>query len=415
MRRRILPLLVALFAAVALAACSQTHAATTTTKAPAAQKPAVATNVVSPPASINQTCASDDTKALAKWLYSLPRTGEVVDLSGGCFLVNGSMFLRDFRNFTLENGTIKETAALVGDTFDTLPNGAAYCGNRGFTKASDTDFLADPGTEPIVEPVVFEGGCHITVKDMTFRGPNKGTAGGPTEQDTFISFDGTQYAEVTDTKMSDPYGDCVDAQSLHEASGGVGYEYPATNVTVTDSTCSGTGRQGLSIILANHVTFSDDTLSGVPDAVFDVEVDAVGGYQDDLDILHNTINDTHSAAVLSAQTGSAIDRLQFSNNTITGEMTVLIHPALASENIRIDSNTATEESSSANFSRPGVWIWGPVDAKTTEIDDNAFPLNRQGVDWSPRGVTVCQNVAKGLRYVYCPVSPVQGPAVAALP
>src|ERR1700689_4304157 len=54
------------------------------------------------PSSINTTCQQDGTVGLVRWLYSLPQgtptAPTVVQFRpNGCYEMNGSMFLRDFR------------------------------------------------------------------------------------------------------------------------------------------------------------------------------------------------------------------------------------------------------------------------------------------------------------------------------
>jgi hypothetical protein len=404
--------LVALIAVGLLATACQP---TTTTKATTATTTTTttATTVTTPPASINATCATDVTIPLAKWLYSLPSgmptAPRVVNFGTGCYLVNGSLFLRGFRYFTFEGGTFKQTTPLVGESYPPLINGPAYCGrNNVFTQASGTDFLSYT-KDPVVIPFFFEGGCDITVSGMHFVGPDTtGTGGGEAEQDTFLTFAGTQTAFVDDVTIRGPFGDCLDAQALHEAPGPVEGSYEATNITLTDSRCSDAGRDDIGIVLASRIDIVHDRFSSAADSVFDVEFDATGGVQADIDIADNVIVGQHYAYLLSAQTGAAVERLQFSGNAMIdgAQMRVVIADGLPGDNVRVDYNRASGVSTAAGETWPAVRIVG-IDGDTVAVDHNTVPLNRAGLAVVPSGGIVCDQD--------CPIIHIVGPTPALLP
>ena len=85
------------------AACSKTTpSAPTTSTTGSGPHHAAVVDRGNVPASINDTCSVDDTKALGKWLYGLNvrapgPAGKVANLGTGCYLVNGSLFLRRVR------------------------------------------------------------------------------------------------------------------------------------------------------------------------------------------------------------------------------------------------------------------------------------------------------------------------------
>jgi hypothetical protein len=365
------------------------------------------TTGISPPSDVNRTCTADDTLTLAAWIGSV-KPGNVVNLGTGCYEVDGTMYLRGLRNLIFENGTIRQIAPddqILG--YDGI-TGPAYCGsNKNFRNYSYTV----QGKFAI--PLFFEGGCDITLENMTIRGPNTSTTAGVPrlEQNTFITFAGTQQALVRNVKMHGPEGDFVDAQSLHEATGGVGYEYPAVDITVEHCKLSDSGRQGLSVILANRVNYSDNTITNVHASVFDIEVDATGGYQDDINISHNIIDGTF-AYLLAAETGSSIERLAFVDNVIAYQMRVIMKPSLSSGNIEISGNTAKQADTSQDFKAAPIYIFGGhVDPSTTEIKNNAFPLD-QGVITVPEGTVICGESGYGA----CPPqAPVKAPEIATPP
>src|ERR1700722_13993045 len=93
------------------------------------------------PVSVNTSCSKDDTSALESWFYRLPQGSPAhpthVNFGAGCFLVNGEIYLRGFRDFVFDgDGAIFEQRTPVnGETSDKgLSPRAAYCGYGGWTK-----------------------------------------------------------------------------------------------------------------------------------------------------------------------------------------------------------------------------------------------------------------------------------------
>jgi hypothetical protein len=298
---------------------------------------------VSPPSSINDTCSQDVTTPLAQWLYSLPNakpTRTIVDFGKGCYEVDGQMWLRGFKNWVFEGGTIEQKTVKAGKVdISFVPKVAPYCGSDAFGNSAG----APDGKVDIT--FFMEGGCDITFLDMRFFGPNgKGKRGGQNIQDTAITFAGTQRGLVDHISVRDPFGDYVDTQGLHEAPHGGG-EYRAEDITVENSTFSGAGREGIGIIISSRIVIEDNTFYSAAETMFDIEFDAYCecGKQEDILIADNTIVGQHYAFLLAAVTAAEIDRFRFTgNNLIDGaQMRIDIAPQTPSKNVEIDHNTAT--------------------------------------------------------------------------
>jgi Right handed beta helix region len=277
------------------------------------------------------------------WLYTLPNakpSRTIVDFGKGCYEVDGELWLRDFQNWVFEGGTIKQAVAKPGPV-DTsmMPKSPAYCGSNKFTKPAGTP------VKTAVLTFFMEGGCDITFLDMQILGPNvPGKGAGKDIVDTAITFAGTQRGLVDSVTIRNPYGDYVDAQGLHEAPD-AGGKFPATDITVENSSFSGSGREAIGIILASRITVRDNTFYSAAQTMFDIEFDATCecGHQNDILIADNKIVGQHYAFLLSAATAAEVDRFRFTDNDLVdgAQMRAQIKPASQSYNIEIDHNTAT--------------------------------------------------------------------------
>lgn len=409
-----LPVVLSLLMACSLTGCSQHSAAKSSPKKHLSKK-AVLTGGIDVPATINDTCAKDVTVPLGAWLYSLPQGTSTrpttVNFRSGCYLVSGTLYLRDFRDFVLEGGKFEEGAPVPGEISTTGPDRPAYCGDDDvYTNSNYATYTLDK----FALMFFMEGGCYITFKDMSFVGKNKAGGQYKLEQDTFITLAGTQYALVDHVHMRNPYGDYVDVQSLHEVPGGLESDYPATNATIENSNMRGAGRQGIGIIMANHVNVFDNKIFSAWATVFDVEFDVIGGFQTDIRIDDNTIVGFHYAYVLSAQTGAELERLQFDGNRMIdgGQMRVVIVDKVPGSNVRISDNYASAVSTASDGHQPAVRIDG-ISGSTIEIDGNSVPNDVAGFASVPSGAIVCND---GTSTGKCPAtSPVSPPELAKVP
>ena len=331
-----------------------------------------------PPSSVDATCRKDVTNTLIQWLYSLPQGSAtkptVVQFApNGCYEVNGSMFLRDFRYFVFNgNGaTFDQAHVEIGPQYHNAgPNRPAYCGSSDFTDASATDYFGF-GTNNSDVMFFVEGGCQITFENMKFVGTNQGY-GGPLETDSFIIFGGTQYALVNHVNMENPYGDYVDAQALHEAPGPISGHYESSNITIENSSFTGAGRQGIGIVLANRINIENNQFFSAGYTMFDIEWDSTGGQQDDITIAHNAIIGQRYAFLVSAQTGAQVHRLDIADNDLTegAQLRIYIAPAAGSSDVRVTGNQARQLA---------TWTWRANvtinNVHRSEIDHNTTPVS----------------------------------------
>jgi len=178
--------------------------------------------------------------------------------------------------------------------------------------------------------------------------------------------------------MRAPFGDYVDITAFHESLG-----YPATDITIENSTFMNSGREGISETNgAERVTIEHNTFEGNYEStatIFDIEMDVVyRGYVDeDILIAHNTIIGEAYCFVLSAQTGAELRRVAFNDNTLThgAQMRIYIAPHAfgrdANNNIEIEGNTSDASStwpyrSPVNvFNTVDVLVLGNTDPRPT--------------------------------------------------
>jgi len=397
---------------------------------------AAATNVYVVPASINGTCKHDVTYAFGKWLLSVPN-GEpghdsVIELNkGACYELNGSIWWRGPRYIVLDgNGaTIKQEsvtvpAPVVGGKDQ--PNVAPYCGSDAYKNNRYSGIYTNVLTLSV------EGGCDITVENLRIVGRHTGIGTTSNFQpDTFLTFYGTKRALVKDVTMLGPFGDYVDASGLHEAPDGGG-GFPSWDITVEDCYFSGSGRQGISETNGAHrVTIEYNTFVGASDTMFDDETDVTYPAAIDTDILiaYNRIVGENYAFLLSAQTGTELQRVAFNDNTLVdgAQMRIYIAPHAfggdVNNNVEIEGNTS--EAASTWPWRSPVNVYNTVDVLVTGNTDPSpifagKPLHVPFAALS-NGLSglVCGNMVSGRVKADMECPPVQPsitpPAVATLP
>jgi len=355
-------------------------------------------NVYRPPSSINQTCAVDVTVALGEWLYSLPQgttaSPTKVNFGTACLQVDGTEDLRGFEHFIFTGGTFKQLGiddVATGDWSGLGPVRPAYCGSSGYTIDRSDLYTLNKFTLTFS----VEGGCYITFKNMTIDGANSTATSGDygTEQDSAISFYGTQHALVENVIIRNPLGDYVTITGLHEVNGEASGT-PATDIEVEHCTLSGSGRQGLSVILGERIAFIHNKIYSAHATVFDVEEDypSAMGENYDIDIANNTIVGFHYAFLLSAQTGATIKDLAFTDNRMIdgGQMRIIVNDHETGTDVRISGNTASAADTGADFQQSPISVLG-VEPGSLEVDANTFPLD-VGRIAVPAGSTICGNV-----------------------
>jgi hypothetical protein len=353
-----------------------------------------------PPPTISDTCSHDVTVPLVEWLYSLPQGNAQVPTvvqfaPGGCYLVNGSMFLRGFRYFVFEGSKtvfLQKSVSYGQELIDPGPVRPAYCGTTRYSNPNGTDFIGS-GIDIMW---FFEGGCDIVMEGLRFEGPNNnGSPGGSKMQDDFVTFAGSQDVLVKYVNMVGPYGDYIDIQALHEANTG---GFPATDVTVENSGFNNSGREGIGIVNVKRVDITNNVFFSAAATIFDVEADFCCGEQDDIDISGNTIHGARYLFLLAAETKAQIQRLAFVNNQMVdgGQMRISINPVVHSDNIWVEGNVATSPDSASGGTRDAVQVSNSTDV---EVNDNVIPVVwyfRGGIAQVPPGSVVCGNTSEAV-------------------
>jgi parallel beta-helix repeat protein len=252
----------------------------------------------------------------------------------------------------------------------------------------------------------FEGGCDITLNNLTIVGPNTSGVVG-SENDSGIQLSGVQAAQIEASSISDVDGDFVTVTGLHEAadiSGTSIAAFPSTNVTVKGNTFSRSGRQGVTPQYVNGMTISNNTFSGVAATNIDLEADTDGGCACNVAVAHNTFSGPVGYLV-AGLTGLSIQNFSFTHNTLVNgaQMKIQLAPQLASSNIDISDNAGDAGST---WPWPSIGIAYSVNGDSTgtiagvTVSGNSFPAPANGLPFVRAGrqatqVTVSSNVLSG--------------------
>jgi hypothetical protein len=274
--------------------------------------------VFTPPVTITADCTQDVTKALYDWINTLPQgtpdqPTEVQFAPGGCYQVDGMVLLRGLADFIFDGqgATFKQSRVVNGELAnDPPPNRAAYCGfaNR---------FVNAAGTIPAGFDIMWfvEGGCDLVFENMTIEGTNtKGRPGGERQQDSAIQVSGAQRILITADTISAVWGDFVTVTGLHEAPYG-GLYFPAFDVTISDNTLNRSGRQGVSVVYADRVAVTGNSIRNVAATAIDLEAEVGGGVEGDIAVSNNAIH--HYQYLVAAITYAQLFDFAFTGN-VTG-------------------------------------------------------------------------------------------------
>lgn len=368
-----------------------------------------APNVFTPPKTINTTCTADDTQALGTWLLSVPNGTPGHDniaklKKGACYEVAGTVWWRGPENIVLNgNGaTIKQpliaptTHWYIAGQRDN-PAVKPYCGSSAY---QDDLYSADTG-QPLLLSVA--GGCDITIENLTIDGQHTG-AGDPAPDSfyqpaSFISLYGAQRVLIDHVTETGPYGDCLTNDGFNQAPGGGG-GYPSTDVTYEYSSCSAAGRADVSETNGAHrVLVTDSTFSGGGLDIFDIEQDVTypSYAEEDIDITHNTIVGQNYGFLVAALTGSEIQRIAFTDNTLTdgAQMRIFIAPhnfgGMINNSITVEGNISKAASSWPNRSPVNVAnLYGPSVLVANNVDP-APQYGGKGYPFAtvPKGALAC--------------------------
>jgi hypothetical protein len=222
--------------------------------APGHRASAAAGSVVSPPKSFDNLvmapdCSSDASKPMQTWLDQLP-SNSTVDLGGACYQIDRGMKLAFPTGLTIEDGAFKDLNVVP---VSTKGHGTA----RG---------------NPVFNVV---GGTNLTFENLTFTGVNKGGYHSKLAFQAAIELEGTIGATLNWLTISKVYGDGIDLEPLRGSpdhkSGQI--VNPAENISISNVTIKGAGRQGITLASVNGVTITDVTMRNEGEDAFDLEAD----------------------------------------------------------------------------------------------------------------------------------------------
>lgn len=343
-----------------------------------------------PTATIPDNCSVDVTQALDDWINTLPvgtpnAPIEVQFASGGCYLINGMIFLRGLTDTIFNgNGATFEQQSVTSPEDDSPPTiQDPYCGianNFGGAQAALTG--AESGSPPTDIMWYVEGGCDLQFENMTIDGANSAGGTSEYEADSAFQVSGGQRVLINNDTMNTIYGDCATVFGLHEfATPGT---YPSGDITIAANQCSSPGRDGFSVVFGNRVTIggasteAGNTIDTPTDAGIDLESDCGNPLAGEGNILiqNNTI--TGPAEILNGVTNAQLYQLEFANNTVS-EMKVFLEPvsggngctvpASPGQNITVEGNTA---SSDALWTDAADWnVYGEIGGY---FADNTSPM-----------------------------------------
>jgi hypothetical protein len=213
-------------------------------------------------------------------------------------------------------------------------SGGTYRVSRGLRLTNRRDLVFDgngatlrtTGSGSTVNSSPFllaDGNQRIEIREFTLVGsnPNAGTASAysvANENQMGIAIYGGTDIDIHHVTFRDTYADCIYI-------GSTGTTIWSQGIRFHDSTCTLTGRNGVTIIAGRNVTIENVTFDRLGKMVVNMEPDYGSQGATDIVIRGNTIgsyslNNLFTAWALAAEgaSGSVMRRVSFVGNTITG-------------------------------------------------------------------------------------------------
>jgi Bacterial Ig domain len=233
------------------------------------------------PSSIPGDCSVDVTQPLLSWIASVPDNSTLSFGAGRCYRIEGTLEIRDRSGLDFEG------------------NGATFRS------------LNPPDDQRAIWRVIDSTG--FAFRNMTIEGSygHGGTFNASLQHAHAIDLRGTG-AEVAGVTMRNVAGDCVYfglgyTQALNRSSG-----------SVHDSTCSGTGRNAVSVTAADDVLVQHVTTSAIGYTAFDVEPNSGSGWGSrGVTFDSNTIG-TYYLYAYAVVENAPISAQSFTNNRVIG-------------------------------------------------------------------------------------------------
>lgn len=180
------------------------------------------------------------------WLRSLPPGTTVSVAPTACYLVNEGLTLDGAQGLTISGGTWQETSQ--------PQNGA-------------------PAAQ--MNPVFWlVGGSGLTLENLTISGSSSGGYDPSGAFAAGIRSDGVIGLDISNVSIDNVYGDGIELGPLR-AAGDISNVIvnPSENVTITNVSIDGAGRQGITLASVTNATISSVSLKHIGIDVFDLEAD----------------------------------------------------------------------------------------------------------------------------------------------
>jgi len=217
--------------------------------------PATASTVFTPPDSYNGVampgdCSIDVGAPMQAWLQSLPPQS-TADLGNRCYQVDYGIRLMFPQGLVIDGGIFNDPTTTSGP-------------NRGH---------GTPHGLPVFAVV---GGSNVTFENQTFIGADAHGYNPKVAFQHAIQLQGTIGATISNIKIRKLFGDGIDLEPLRggsdHKSGGI--INPAENISISDVSILGTGRNGITMASVNGVTVTNVSMTNIGRDAFDLEADA---------------------------------------------------------------------------------------------------------------------------------------------
>ena len=255
------------------------------------------------PSTIDATGATDVSAALISLVGSVPDGSTIVFKAGGVYRLNAALKFAHRHNLTFEG------------------NGATLKAGGGTTEASSLFWLGS----------YLGGNTGIVIRNFTLVG-NSTTPGVfqvGREGAHGILVDSGSGIEISSVTVSGVWGDCLYVGSW------------ADGVSFHDSTCSSNGRNGVTVTSARNLTVQRVAFPKAGYCTFDIEPNTSSEGASNIRFLDNTAG-SWSNSFLSAEgaSGSVVNGVTVSGNTVTGASLVTIIQLDRRQNIVFTNNTS---------------------------------------------------------------------------
>jgi len=194
-------------------------------------------------------CSVDVGAPMQAWLQSLP-ADSTADLGNRCYQVDYGIRLMFPQGLVIDGGFFTDPTTTSGP-------------NRGH---------GTPHGLPVFAVV---GGSNVTFENQTFIGVDAHGYDPAVAFQHAIQLQGTIGATISHIKIRKLFGDGIDLEPLRggsdHKSGGI--INPAENISISDVSILGTGRNGITMASANGVTVTNVSMSNIGRDAFDLEAD----------------------------------------------------------------------------------------------------------------------------------------------